>query len=182
MHLTSVGRGCNMILDLSPTPTGLVQENDAATYAAFGDGQRTLYNESLLAQTGAIPRGQRVIELMLPHTVTRGAIELRENLTAGQAITNYTIEFDDSGRDSRDRVGGGGWQVLALRNEACLTIGNRRIQYWENVNVSGTVRLTVDTLKLASGVDTTPHVRSVKVMDWSSAELDELLSGILAVE
>ena len=28
MHLTSVGRGCNMILDMSPTPTGLLQEND----------------------------------------------------------------------------------------------------------------------------------------------------------
>ena len=32
MHLTSVGRGCNMVLDLSPTPTGLVQDNDVAVY------------------------------------------------------------------------------------------------------------------------------------------------------
>lgn len=77
MHLTSVGRGCNMyvcpacravcrrvcvlhveryvgvcvtcvsrmrrILDMSPTPTGLLQENDVATYAGFGAGQQELH-------------------------------------------------------------------------------------------------------------------------------------------
>ena len=40
MHLTSVGRGCNMVLDMSPTPTGLLQANDVATY---GKSRRWLF-------------------------------------------------------------------------------------------------------------------------------------------
>lgn len=31
------------ILDMSPTPTGLLQENDVATYAGFGAGQQELH-------------------------------------------------------------------------------------------------------------------------------------------
>ena len=168
----------------SPVSRGTFQ------FAAFGSGLRTLYNESLIAHAGTIARGQRTIEVRLPHTVTRGAIELRENLTAGQAISNYTVEFASADVDSAEVDGAARndtaaslvqWQVLALRNEGCLTIGNRRIQHWTGTNVSGTVRLTVSTLQLASGQSATPHVRSVRIMDWSSSELDGILTGILAV-
>ena len=43
-------------------------------------------------------------------------------------------------------------------------------------------RVTVDTLQLASGEHAPPHVRSMKIMDWSNAQLDGLLTGILAVK
>ena len=42
MHLTSVGRGCNIVLDMSPTTTGLLQQDDVDVYAAFGKGLSTL--------------------------------------------------------------------------------------------------------------------------------------------
>lgn len=33
----------------------------------------------------------KVVQLDLPRAITRGALELRENLTHGQAISNYTV-------------------------------------------------------------------------------------------
>jgi hypothetical protein len=60
MHLTSVGRGCNMVLDMSPTPTGLLQSNDVATYAAFGAGQQKLYVDALVASLNGTP-GQSTV-------------------------------------------------------------------------------------------------------------------------
>jgi hypothetical protein len=113
-----------------------------------------------------------MVELKLPRGASRGALELRENLTMGQGISNYTVEYSDVA---------GTWSVLELKNEGCLTIGNRRIQYWNGTNVVG-IRLTVETLVLASGKRATPTLRSVKVMDWSSSELDGLLAGILKVQ
>lgn len=178
MHLTSVGRGCNMILDMSPTRTGLLQENDVATYAAFGAGQHKLYNASLLCQTpGGIDtasqyHGANVVELELPRAITRGAIELRENLTDGQSISNYEVEH----------FNGNTWSTLPLYNEGCQTIGNRRIQYFTNTTVQNKIRVTMDTLQLASGDKAPPHLRSMKVMDWSNSELDGLLTSILTVK
>ena len=78
--------------------------------AAFGSGQQTLYNTSLIAQAEGLPRGQTTVEVSLPHVVSRGAIELRENLTMGQAISNYTVEY---GSDAA----GSSWDALTLRNE-----------------------------------------------------------------
>eukprot|EP01052_Picozoa_sp_SAG31_P027660 SAG31_NODE_2604_length_5397_cov_18.535296_3_plen_262_part_00 len=134
MHLTSVGRGCNMVLDMSPTPSGLLQENDVATYAAFGAGQHELYNASLLSQIDDSRsdkfRNVSVVHLEVPRPVARGAIELRENLTHGQAISNYSVEH----------LTGLGWTALPLHNEGCQTIGNRRIQYFTNVTVETKIR------------------------------------------
>ena len=173
MHMTSVGRGCNMVLDMSPTPTGLLQTNDVETYAGFGDGQQVLYNHSQVAAAPAPARGQAVVEVLLPTSqITRGAIELRENLTMGQAIESYNISHSADGKT---------WLPLPLRNEMMLTIGNRRIQYWDGVTVGPHVRVEVQTLVMASGQRAVPHIRSVRLMDWGAPVLDTLLSSILTV-
>tara|TARA_B110000208_G_scaffold174020_1_gene218373 strand:- start:780 stop:989 length:210 start_codon:yes stop_codon:yes gene_type:complete len=67
-----------------------------------------------------------------------------------------------------------------------LTIGNRRIQYWDNkltgaAPVGPHIRVVVQTLLMASGQRAVPHIRSVKLMDWSSATLDPWLTSILTV-
>lgn len=173
MHLTSVGRGCNMILDMSPTDTGLIQQNDVQTYAAMGNGTHTLYNKSFVASAHGLTRGQAVATIAAPAPIRRGALELRENLTLGQAVSSYEVTYQ--GAD------GGVWQPLPLHNGALLTIGNRRIQYWDGPVVSK-LRVAVTTLVLESGVGTTPHLRSVKMFDWNAPGLDRLLAGILKVQ
>merc|ERR1712080_497439 len=45
MHMTTIGRGCNMILDISPTNTGLIQNNDIDTYKQFGEGLKMIYDK-----------------------------------------------------------------------------------------------------------------------------------------
>ena len=98
MHLTSVGRGCNMILDMSPTSTGLLQQNDVDAYAGFGAGARALYPPQPAAESYPA-RGVSTVELVLPSSdVSRGAIELRENLTMGQAIESYNVSHSVDGK------------------------------------------------------------------------------------
>ena len=62
MHMTSVGRGCNMVLDMSPTPTGLLQQNDVAAYEGMGRGLATLYGNGTLVgafEAAATPAPRR---------------------------------------------------------------------------------------------------------------------------
>jgi hypothetical protein len=115
--------------------------------------------------------------------ISRGAIELRENLTEGQSISNYTIEFcAPSSAGTRDAPVCNGLyvQLHPLHNGPQLTIGNRRLHFWTNVSVGG-IRVTVSTLRLQSGF-APPSVRSLAVFDWSDPALDPLLAGILALE
>jgi hypothetical protein len=128
--------------------------------------------------------------------IRRGAIELRENLTMGQAIASYNVTVSSDGGQT--------WSPLPLRNGGGLTIGNRRIQYWDLQSGSSlwggdagvaepqppskppkqpkvTLKLEVATLQLASGEFASPHLRSVRVMDWTSPTLDPMLAYILKV-
>merc|ERR1719174_3218356 len=192
MHLTSVGRGCNMILDMSPTTTGLLQSNDVDTYARFGEGQRQLYVAPLAASTSpSLPRGQKQFELWLPYhapPVTRGAIELRENMTLGQTIANYSVEACAHRTQSEVCAQ---WQRLPLRNEPCLTIGNRRIQTFgfDGPAHVTAIRVTLQPLLIATQGEATltsqeaeVHLRGAKLFDWSSKGLDAWLTDIARVQ
>ena len=171
-----------MILDMSPTPTGLLQRNDVQTYGEFGAGAQALYDCNSGCDYPSQPvadaypaKGVATVELELPSSnVSRGAIELRENLTLGQAVESYNVSHSADGQS---------WQPLPLRNEGMLTIGNRRIQYWDKLvaPVGPHIKVEVQTLLMASGQRAAPHLRSVKLMDWSSTTLDPFLSSILAV-
>lgn len=175
MHLTSVGRGCNMILDMSPTPTGLLEKIDSATYAAFGTGLQSLYTESIVGNvTGVAGVNTISWEAGSGGSVDRGALELREDLTTGQAVLNYSVEYCSTAPCS------GAFAPLALLNGPCQTIGNRRIQFWHNTTVAS-LRITVSTLQLQSG-PAPPNLRSLAVFNWSSAALNPLLEKILTVQ
>ena len=197
------------------------------------------YNSSLVAERppSSIARGTRVLTVELPTNtlaISRGAIEIRENLTYGQTITNYTVEYCPTAAAAAAAAAGfapsghsagaaaaaaacaeGGWHVLPLHNEGQLTIGNRRIHYWTSLPQAavlppivtapplrtsgdavpaadeagsggdggggGLIRVSVATLKLTSGAETVPYLRSVRVFDWSSTSLDPLLVNILQV-
>lgn len=187
MYVTSVGRGCNMILDMSPTDTGLIIPEDAAAYAGFGEGRQALFNDSIAAATTPV-RGQAQVVLNLSVAISRGALELRENLTLGQTISNFSVDFRSNNGQEDDTTQD--WAPLPVRNERCLTIGNRRIVYWDSEqggNVTA-LRITVNTIQVAdaNGAATTPavpHLRSVKVFDWDDPELDKwLVGGILTIK
>eukprot|EP00912_Choanoflagellata_sp_UC4_P001158 UC4_evm1s721 len=170
MHLTSIGRGCNMILDMSPTSTGIIQQNDLDTYAAMGNDIRTLYNTSFAASAHNLVRGDEVATVTALAPIHRGALELRENLILGQTISSYNVTYQSGS--------GGQWLQLPLHNGPCLTIGNRRIHYWDGPVVTS-LRVSVTTLILVSGESTKPDLRSVKIFNWNSPSLDDLLVGIL---
>ena len=178
MHMTSVGRGCNMILDMSPSSTGLLNPIDSATYAAFGQGLETLYKGGTVAgNVSNIAAGTSVVTWTAAdgvQPITRGALELREWLQDGQAITNYTVEY--CATEAQCAAGGTAYTELPLHNGPTLTIGNRRLHFWNGTAVSG-VRVSVSTLMLVSG-PAVPRLRSLALFDWSNATLDPLLTKI----
>ena len=198
MHLTSVGRGCNMILDMSPTTAGLLQPNDAATYGAFGAGVGALYGSATLVgatvapAAGAAPAS--VVEIApvsgapgnFPARMSRGAVELREDMSLGQTICAFQLQYQVS---SAAGSPGAVWQnVTGLQNERQLTIGNRRILTWFAPLVGAArFRVVLTTLLLSDGPQQPPaaapaRLMSAKIFDWSSATLDPLLVDIERVK
>ena len=200
-----------MVLDMSPTTSGLLEQIDADTYAAFGAGLDKLYGVAA-GNVSAVP-GQTSVTWTGAVALTRGAIELRENLTNGQAISNYTVEFCPPSlsivQDMMQATGnhrteghmgslaenvetlaastgaesgcGGPYQPLLPLYNGPQLTIGNRRIHFW-ANVSvGGVRVTVSTLRLQSG-PAEASLRSLSVFDWSDSSLDPLLKGILALD
>eukprot|EP00039_Didymoeca_costata_P023435 m.7098 g.7098 ORF g.7098 m.7098 type:complete len:492 (+) comp3647_c0_seq1:90-1565(+) len=181
MHITSVGRGCNMILDMSPQPNGLLQDNDVAAYNGMGAIVSALYNKSI-ASVDDIARGEHVVyaTLATPTNISRGAIALRENMTFGQFVSAYTIQTCATS-DSNEACSGG-WSNLTVKNGGMETIGNHRIQHFLDAGVVAKVQVTVSTLTFSNGTSTLPYLRSVNLYDWSSSSYDDMVVDIFTVK
>jgi len=224
MHMTSVGRGCNMILDLSPTPTGLLQTNDMAAYAAFGAAIETLYSNPVAEWSNLFSASTSPFEVEATLSggqaskgkmLSRGAIELRENMTNGQAISSYKVQYcggtegagggarvsddDEFGKARRadrslakSRQGlphCDSWTDFPLRNGNQLTIGNRRIHWFEFSSAGARVptsvtqfRVSIQTLRTSNHTNHRPCLRSAKLYDWSDPKFDALLVHVANVQ
>jgi hypothetical protein len=198
MHMTSIGRGCNMILDMSPTDTGLLQQNDVQTYAQYGAGLQALYSQPVAQWLNApgATTSPAVVQFGLSGGNTssavllRGGVELRENMENGQTIRAYAVQYcasaDGCGGGAAGQRGGsrapaaGVWRTLELRNQKQITIGNRRIHWFSYpTGISpGSFRVSLSTLAAPGGGVYPPCLRSAKVFDWSDSSFDQLLVDI----
>ena len=173
MHLTSVGRGCNMVLDVAPNRDGVLDPTDAATYPAFGRALAALYQNSsrVAGQLPSPPPNCSTFELPLRAPVTRGALVMREQLALGQTVYAYTVEAR-SGSPSAP------WAPLPLNNGELSTIGNHRIHMWNGTQGVVALRVNVSTLRLATGQPAPANLRQLTAIDWSDPALDPLLASM----
>ncbi|HZD06578.1 MAG TPA: alpha-L-fucosidase, partial [Longimicrobiales bacterium] len=144
---TSVGRNSKLLLNVPPTPRGLLHPTDVARLRALRDRLDTIFAEDLAAtgrsrwRPGAAGGGPAVAEVDPGRSVTVSVADLREDITRGQAVARYTLEGLDEAT---------GWQVLSrgttigyrkLDRFAPTTLRRARLRVESRVGPPGPVRI-----------------------------------------
>ncbi len=116
----SVGRNAKLLLNVPPTPAGLLHEADTARLAAFRTRRDSLFAEELASGRPARWRrtGERsaVTELDVGRVAAVGIVRLEEEIARGQAVARYAVlgEVD------------GAWRELSRGT----TIGYRKLDHF----------------------------------------------------
>jgi alpha-L-fucosidase len=126
IYCTSVGRNSKLLLNVPPTPDGLLHAVDVQRLAGMRERIDAMFTQNVAHGT----RRWRVLsDTAAVHTVqfAREApvsiVDLREDITRGQRVAEYTLEG----------LVGDRWQVLTRGT----TIGYRRIERFPTVTVRG---------------------------------------------
>ena len=124
-YYDSVGRNCNLVIGLTPDPSGLLPEPDFQRCAEFGAAIRRRFSTPIAETHGA---GNQVV-LKLPKPQAIDHVSVMEEITQGERVRANTVE---------GRTADGSWQELCTG----VSIGHKRIQQFAPVEVAE-VRLTV---------------------------------------
>lgn len=134
LHFTSVGRNSKLLLNVPPTPDGLLHEVDVARLAAMRERLDRRFEVDLAADASttwrSTPAGTAVTELDLGRAVSVSVADLREDIERGQRVARYRLEGAGDGRD---------WRVLSRGT----TIGYRKLDRFPAAEVRR-MRLTVE--------------------------------------
>ena len=116
LYFASVGRNAKLLLNVPPTPAGLLHSIDAERLLGMRRQLDTLFADD---RSAAVRAGR---------DATVSIADLHEDIARGQSVSRYEL----SG------LAGGAWRVLTRGT----TIGHRKLDRFAPVSVSG-VRLTV---------------------------------------
>jgi alpha-L-fucosidase len=135
VYRTSIGRGANLLVNMTPDTSGRIPPVEADRLAAFGAAVKRLY-ASPLAETHSQGRWRegQVLQLTFPTPQTVGHVILEEELAAGQRIRRYRIEA----------LTGDRWMVVAQGE----SVGRKRIQHFEPVATQALRLRVVETAPL----------------------------------
>lgn len=91
MHIYhhSVGRGANLLLNIAPNPEGLLDAVDVERAKEFGGKIRQLYSHPISQIRGE----GKLLEMGINPSVQLHALILQENISKGQRIREYYLEF-----------------------------------------------------------------------------------------
>lgn len=132
LYFTSVGRNSKMLLNVPPTPEGLLNDVDAERVIGMRRRLDALFAEDQSRVSRRVWRTSRrsgVLELTLPSALPVSILDARENIARGQVVSRHVIEGSS----------GNAWMTLARGT----TIGNRRLHRIPQVNVNR-LRLTIE--------------------------------------
>jgi alpha-L-fucosidase len=88
IYYRSVGRGANLLLNVTPDRTGLVPAADVARLRGFGDEIRRRFGRALAEASGT----GRVLEVKLKRPATIDHVILQEEIARGERVRAYTLE------------------------------------------------------------------------------------------
>jgi alpha-L-fucosidase len=125
MYYRSVGRNCNLLLNATPGPDGLISEANLRHYAEFGREIRRRFGTPLAETTG---EGE-VVELKLPRLQRVDHFVCMEDIRQGERVREYVVE---------GLVKSGAWTKLCDG----ISIGHKRIQKFAPREISS-IRLRV---------------------------------------
>ena len=131
LYFTSVGRNSKLLLNVPPTRDGLLHETDVARLAGMRERLNTMFARDLAAkrpttwkQTG---KSSAMLEVDLGQPVSVSIADLREDITLGQRVAQYTLEgrTDDPGRRSRAARRSAVASSIDSARRRCATCGSR---------------------------------------------------------
>ena len=184
-YLTSIGHGCNLIMDMAPNMTGLLLQDDINAYKQFGDTINYMfypiknsieYNNTLLINNTNpifIINNNNINTITLKiNNINKnylgfGGIEIRENIVNGQRIETHLIEIYDKEINK--------WYNLT-NPKYSLTIGNKRIQTYNitNLNIKGDqIKITILTY-VGQQNPNLVKLKSIKLLDWTYLSQNQL--------
>jgi alpha-L-fucosidase len=141
LYFTSVGRNSKLLLNVPPTRAGLLHETDVARLAGMRERLGVLDESRNLARgrrqpwTSVGPRTS-ICELDLGGDATIQVLDLREDITRGQAVSSYLVEAKQNGAD---------WTSASKGT----TIGYKKLDRVSPIRARY-VRLTVETVAPSS--------------------------------
>jgi alpha-L-fucosidase len=124
LHLVSIGRGASFLLNVPPDRRGLLHESDTASLRAFGKLKKQIFGKDLAA--GGTRNG---LTLTLPKPETFNMVQLREDISKGQRVAAFSVEYES----------GSGWSKFG----SGTSIGMGRILRSGSPVTARRVRLTV---------------------------------------
>lgn len=110
IYYGSVGRGCQLLLNIPANRDGLLPEADCASARAFGLELSRRFSKPIASTSGS----GRSLPLNLPGPIRIDTVILQEDTSRGERIREYRIEGHSNGS----------WQPLATGT----SVGHKRIQ------------------------------------------------------
>eukprot|EP01084_Bolivina_argentea_P093420 168024_1 len=172
-YLTSVGRSCNLILNIAPNMTGLLIEDDINAYKMFGETINLMFNNNgslLVNVSNPILNGNNLsVDIKVENNITLGigCVELMEDITNGQRIEKHLIEIYSVIENK--------WYVLTNSGNS-LTVGHKRIQTYNVTDLQVNVNVLRITVLSYVGIQNQALVKlkSIKMFDWTSLSENQL--------
>ena len=138
LYLKSVGRNSKLLLNVPPTPDGLLHDRDVASLLGFRD-RLAAFNDR--AVQGAFVRG----EVALSRPTRIDAVRLAENVETGQAVSRYVVRG----------LSDAGWRDLTRGT----TIGYAKIDRFEPIVVSR-LSVTIEAIEPERTVSLVAYVEA----------------------
>jgi alpha-L-fucosidase len=133
LYFTSVGRNSKLLLNVPPTPEGVLHPTDVSRLVGMRAALDEMFRDDLAAgRTGTwrvLGPASAALEIDLGRSATVAIADLREDITRGQIVSAYTLQGLGTS---------GGWQPLA----AGTTIGCRKLDRFEPATIRW-VRVTI---------------------------------------
>jgi alpha-L-fucosidase len=135
LYCSSVGRNSKLLLNVPPTPEGLIHETDASRLAAFDEARTRMFGNGLgeaLEQRATLGGDKAaIIDMDLGRPYPIAAVRMAEDIEKGQLVERYTLEG----------LGDAGWNILSTGT----TIGYAKIDRFPTAVVSK-LRLAIRTI------------------------------------
>lgn len=95
-YLESVGRGANLLINMTPDTAGIIPEMEVKMLRNFGDTLKSYFGKPL--SVIKYPEiSDNIVELIIPEYKNIQFIEIEEELKEGQRIANYSLEYFKNG-------------------------------------------------------------------------------------
>ena len=104
LYLSSVGRNSKLLLNVPPTPEGLLHSADVANLTGMRERLQAMFKTNLATGRNTVSLDGRVRQVDLPTPSALGFVRLSEDIVRGQTVANA---------QSRDLTGRAGWTCRA---------------------------------------------------------------------